>query len=91
MSVPLIMLNSSPAICCGEPTGWCADVELARIGLGVGDQLGKRFGPKPGAHSHHHRKANESANRYEVAQEVEFEMMIEGGVDAVEALTRSSV
>src|SRR6185437_3091322 len=32
---------------------------------------------------HHHRKANEPADRHEIAQEIELEMMIEGGVDAV--------
>ena len=46
MLTPAIILNSSPATCGRGPGAGRRHVDLARIGLGIGDELGNRFGRK---------------------------------------------
>ena len=44
MSTPAIILNSSPDTCAGAPVAGRRHVDLARIGFGIGDELGNGLG-----------------------------------------------
>ena len=58
-------------------------VELAGIGLGVGDQLGDRLDRKRRMDIHHVGKADDAGDRDDVAQKVETELVVERGVDGI--------
>ena len=59
------------------------DVELAGIGLGIGDQLGHRFHRKLRIDHDDERGAADGADRREVAGEIEIQMLIKRGVDGI--------
>ena len=58
-------------------------VELAGIGLGVGDQFGDRLDRQRRVHHHHVGKADDARDRLDIAQEIEIELVVERGVDGV--------
>ena len=60
-----------------------AHVDLARIGLGVGDELRNGLRRQLRIHHHHLRDANDAGDRFRVTQEIEIEMLIKRGVDGV--------
>src|SRR6266545_3497255 len=59
------------------------DVDLARIGLGVSDQLRKRLGWHRRIDFQHQRQLGEARHHRDVAQEVERQRLIERHVDGV--------
>ncbi len=60
-----------------------AHVDLAGIGLGVGDQFRHRLRRECRRCDQHERQRDEAADRRDVAQEVERQLLVEGGVDRV--------
>jgi len=58
-------------------------VELARIGLDVGDELGNGLGRNRWIHHHDAGLANNARHWRDVADEVEIEVVEERGVDGV--------
>jgi hypothetical protein len=60
-----------------------AETDLARIGLGVGRELGNRLGRHRGIDHHHEGEADEASDRRDVAQEHEIELVVERRVDRV--------
>src|SRR5262245_60992992 len=58
-------------------------VDLAGIGLGVGNELGNRSDRHPEEHLYGKRLASNARNRRDVADEIEIELVVEGGVDRV--------
>ena len=84
MSTPAIILNSSPAIWGDAADAARRQIELARIGLGVGDELGNRLGRKrriapPCTLGTRH----DARDRRDVADEIEIELVVERRVDGV--------
>ena len=78
-----MILNSSPATCCEVPLPADADVDLARIGFGVGDELRNSFCWKRWIHEHYKWLANDARNRRDVAYEIETELIVQRCVDHV--------
>ena len=58
-------------------------VDPARIGLGVGDELGDRLGRNGRVDREHCRRLADAGDRQHVAHKVEVEFFVEGGVDRV--------
>ena len=58
-------------------------VDLARIGLGVGDELRNRFYWNRWIHQHYEWLANDARDRRDVADEIETEFVVERRVDRV--------
>src|SRR5262245_50703159 len=79
MSMPVIILKSSPAICDGAPEP--PEAMFAGIGLGVGDEVGNGLGWDRWVHDYSVGRAYDASNRRDVANEIEFEMVVQGGVD----------
>jgi hypothetical protein len=75
MSTPVISLNSSPET-------WI-EVHLARVGLGIGDELRDRRCGKRRIDHHHQRHPHDGADRRDVAQKLEAGLVVEAGVDRV--------
>src|SRR5215831_19809674 len=57
------------------------EIDLPRIGLCVGDQLGNRCDRNRRMDHHHVGKTDYAGDRGDIAQEVEAELFIERGVD----------
>src|SRR5262249_21709423 len=57
--------------------------DLAGVGLGIGDELGNRFDRHRGMHLYGKRVASNARDRRDVADEIEIELVVEGGVDRV--------
>src|ERR1700746_4147026 len=57
--------------------------DLARIGLGIGDELGNCLGWNRWMHHYDVRLAVNACDRRDVADEIETELVIERGVDGV--------
>src|SRR5262249_40647554 len=66
----------------GPGTARC-HVELARMGLGVGDELGNRLGRDRWIHYQDLGCADDGRDRRDVADEVEIDLVVERGVDRV--------
>src|SRR5499427_1308188 len=66
----------------GPGTARC-HVELARMGLGVGDELGNRLGRDRWIHYQDLGCADDGRDRRDVADEVEIELVVQRGVDRV--------
>jgi hypothetical protein len=60
-----------------------SEIELARIGLGVGDELGNGGGRERRVHHRDVRHAGHAGDRRDVANEIEGELVVEGVVDRV--------
>ena len=58
-------------------------VKLARIGLGVGDELGNGLGRDRRVYHHDFGLANEACDRCDVADEIEIEFVVERNIDCV--------
>ena len=58
-------------------------VDLARVGLAVGDELGDGLGRERRRHLHHVGRSHQAGDRRDVADEVEAEVLVERRVDAV--------
>ena len=83
MLTPAIILNSSPDMWWRAPLPADAIVDLAGIGLGIGDELGNRLGRKRWIHHHDVRRAHDACDRRDVADEIEIELVVERRVDRV--------
>src|SRR6516165_7074384 len=59
------------------------DVDLARIGFGIGDELAKRHGGKRWIDHKHHRQPNHAGDRRDIADEIEIELLVERRIDGV--------
>ena len=59
-------------------------VELAGIGLGVGDELGHGPGRHRRIHVHDERIAHDARNRRDIADEIEAQLVIERRIDGIE-------
>ena len=57
--------------------------ELARIGLGIGDELGKRLGRNRWMDHHDKGAADEARDRRDVANEIEIELVVKRRIDRV--------
>ena len=66
----------------GPVAGRC-HVELAGIGLGIGDQLGDGLDRQRGMHHHDVGEANDARDRLHLLDEIEIELVVERGVDRV--------
>ena len=58
-------------------------VDLARIGLGIGDEFGDRLGRKRRIHHHHIGIAADAGDRRDVAEEIEVQLFVERCIDRV--------
>ena len=58
-------------------------VELAGIGLGVGDQLGNGLDRQRGMHQHDVGEANDARDRLHLLHEIERQLVVERGVDRI--------
>ncbi len=58
-------------------------VDFARIGLGIGDELGDRLGRNRWMHQDDHRDADDAGDRGDVADEVEIELVVERRIDRI--------
>src|SRR5271154_910360 len=56
-------------------------IDLARMSLGIGDELGNRLGRKRWINLKDFRHADEACNRCDVADEIEVELFIKRRVD----------
>jgi hypothetical protein len=61
-------------------------VNLAGIGLGVGDELGSRLDRDGWIHLHDKRLAVHPRDRDDVADQIEIKFLVERGVDSVSSL-----
>ena len=59
------------------------ETDLARIGLGVGYELGDRLGRNRRIDHHHEREADDARDGGDVAKKNEIELVVEGRVDRV--------
>ena len=59
------------------------EVEHARIGLGIGDQLGDGFDRQRRIDDHHVGEADEARDRLDLAQKFEIELFVEAGIGGV--------
>ena len=91
MSTPVIILNSSPATWGRGPDAGRRHVDLARIGLGVGDELGNRLGRNRWIYLHDSGDADEACDRRDVADEIEIELVVKRRVDRVRRMTMRRV
>ena len=57
--------------------------ELARIRLGIGDELGKRLGRNRGMYHHDEGTADQARDRRDVANEIEIEFVVKRRIDRV--------
>jgi hypothetical protein len=58
-------------------------IDLARIGLGIGDELGDRFGRNRRIDLHHVGHAVDARDRRDVADEIVIELFVKRRVDDV--------
>src|SRR5262249_27368575 len=58
-------------------------IDLAGIFLRVGDEFGKRLRRNRGVYRQDETQADEPCDRCNVADEIEIEIVVEGGVDGV--------
>jgi len=58
-------------------------IDFAGIGLGIDDELGNRLDRHRGMHLYGKRVASNARDRRYVADEIEIEVVVEGGVDSV--------
>ena len=58
-------------------------VDLARIGLGIGDELGNRLGRNRWIDHHDVGEAEDASDRRDVADKIEIELVVERRVDRV--------
>ena len=56
-------------------------IDFARIGLGIGNELGKRLGRKRVIHHHDIGKADDGCDRCDIADEIEIELVVKRRVD----------
>ena len=76
------LLNNSPVM-------WVirrcrpSHVELARIGLGIGDELGKRLGRNRRVHHHDKGHPDQARDRCDVVDEIEIEFVVKRRIDRV--------
>ena len=75
MSIPAMILNSSPATCC--------EVPLPADAIGVGNELGNGLGWNRWIHQHYEWLANDARDWRDVADEVETELVVKCRVDRV--------
>jgi hypothetical protein len=54
-----------------------SEIDFARVGLGVGDEFGDRLGGKRGMHYLDKRPTGDARDRYNIADDVEAELVIE--------------
>ncbi len=83
MLTPVIILNSSPATWRRGPDAGRRHVDLARIGLGVGDELGNGLGRNRWMYLHDVGRADDARDRRDVADEIEIELVVERRVDRI--------
>jgi len=60
-----------------------SNIDLAGISLGIGDKFRKRAGGDRRVSQKHHREADQSGDRRDVADEIEIELFVERRVDRV--------
>ena len=78
-----MILNSSPKMWRRAAVAARGHVDLAGIGLGVGDELGNGFGRQRRRHHHEERRVGNARDRREIADEIEAEVAVERGVEHV--------
>jgi len=61
----------------------CGHVDLAGIGLGIGNEFRDSFGRKGWIDLHDERRTGDASNRRRVANEIEFEIVVERCVNGV--------
>jgi len=81
MLIPVIILNSSPDIMTGTPDATRRHAELARIRLGVGDELRNCCGRNRWVHHHDVGRDNNAGDRRDVTDEMEIQFVVERRVD----------
>src|SRR5215813_4369962 len=67
----------------GSSEAWRSQIDLARVRLGIGDELGDGFGWNRGINHHDFGHAHDARNRRDVADDIEIELVIERRVDRV--------
>src|SRR4051812_47766906 len=74
MSMPVIILNSSPATWFGPPTPAEPILILPGVGLRIGDELRNRPDRNRRIYLHHQGGTKNPGNRSDVADEIEVEL-----------------
>jgi len=59
------------------------EIDLARVSLGIADELRDGLGRDGRMRRHYVRQHHHSANRGAVADEVERQLLVEGGIDDI--------
>src|SRR5258707_11019202 len=83
MLTSVIILKSSPDTCSVVPLPPDAIIDLARIGLGKGNELGNRLGRNRWMYLHDERYANYAGDRRDVTDKIEIELVVECRIDRV--------
>src|SRR4029450_1300318 len=60
-----------------------SQIDLARIGLGVGDELGDGFGRNRWIYHHDEGQADDACDGRDVAKKNEIKLVVEGRIDRV--------
>src|SRR5262249_52019646 len=66
-----------------SPHAGRSQIDLARLGLGIGNELGNRFGRNRWIYHHNERKADDARDRRDVVDEIVIELLIKRRVDRV--------
>ena len=67
----------------GSSDAWRSEIDLARVRLGIGDELGDGFGRNRGINHHHFGHTHDTRDRRDVADKIVFEVVVERRVDRV--------
>ena len=83
ISTPVIILNISAESVVRVAGAGRSEIHFARICFGVGDELGHGMSRKRGRDEHDMRRLHDAADRLDVADEIEAQMLVKRGVDRI--------
>ena len=81
-------LEQFPADMCRSSIAGGCHADFARVGLGVGDEIGNRFGRDGWICLQNNGHAHDGGDRRNVADEVEIELVVKRGIDGVRRTDR---
>src|SRR5215831_6440723 len=83
MSIPAIVLNSSPDIWEGVPIPADAMLTLRGLAFAKAINSGTVLAGNDGVHHHHVRRSGDACNRHNIADEIEVELFVQCRVDYI--------